>query len=207
MVHSSACLGLVPLVACGAAAFAPCLCRHLKLKTAGGANAAGQQLAPSWAWLALELMTGLSVVALLLAVGMLLIWHIGLTARSGRRRKSPRCWAHPSISICASDSRNKTTIEHYEGLRVRDSTGLPPGRHIYDLGIFNNLDQVLGENPFLWLLPMPVGVQGNGLRYPTYAELVARRQALLAPISAQAPPAVPAQSAGPSRPPSRLERS
>lgn len=109
---------------------------------------------PSLAYCALMSLLTILTMILLLGLGLLFLWHVGLTAR------------------------NCTTIEHYEGVTQRraDGTfepkprGAPRERHLYDLGLGENLHQVLGPNPLMWWFPLPAKVQGNGLRYPTYLD-------------------------------------
>jgi len=55
-------------------------------------------------------------------------------------------------------SRNMTTIEYYETYRSR--------RHItYDVGLFENIRSVFGDEWWLWLLPVS-GPSTSGLSYP-----------------------------------------
>lgn len=86
-----------------------------------------------------------TVILLLVALGVLLIWHIYLTLS------------------------NKTTIEYYEGVRAKwlAKKAGEAYRHPYDLGIVNNLLVILGPNIVCWGCPPAIGHIGDGLRFET----------------------------------------
>merc|ERR1719401_751084 len=60
-----------------------------------------------------------------------------------------------------------TTIEfcEFKMPRVERADGKEVQTSLYDLGVCGNVAAVLGENPFLWLLPVG-GPSGNGLSFP-----------------------------------------
>ncbi|KAL0929191.1 hypothetical protein M5K25_001135 [Dendrobium thyrsiflorum] len=87
---------------------------------------------------------GVLLFPLTLAVSILLGWHIYLVAQ------------------------NKTTIEHYEGVRA---TWLAKKAgnfyaHPYDLGTYENLVLVLGSNILCWICPTSSHI-GSGLQFPS----------------------------------------
>ncbi|GAB4833831.1 Probable protein S-acyltransferase 16 [Ancistrocladus abbreviatus] len=88
--------------------------------------------------------SGVLLIPLTIALGVLLGWHVYLILR------------------------NKTTIEYYEGVRAMwlAEKGGEVYTHPYDLGPFENLTSVLGPNIFLWLCPTS-GLIGSGLRFHT----------------------------------------
>ena len=53
--------------------------------------------------------------------------------------------------------QNRTGIEFYEN----DKDASNP----YDVGMFRNVQSVMGSNPLFWLLPLRVGVVGDGLSF------------------------------------------
>ncbi len=59
---------------------------------------------------------------------------------------------------CFLTSKNMSTIEFCEG-KEASKTG------IWDLGLFRNLQQVLGQNPLTWFLPVG-GPIGDGITFP-----------------------------------------
>lgn len=75
-------------------------------------------------------------ILLVLALGVLLGWHVYLVAS------------------------NKTTVEHHEGVRAKRTAHADtyrrgewqPGKHIYDVGLYGNVRAVLGH-PLHWLVP------------------------------------------------------
>jgi len=69
--------------------------------------------------------------------------------------------------------RNMTTIEFCEKrqVKVSPSNGAASSSK-YDIGLYQNIASVLGENPFTWLLPIG-GPPGDGLRYPERASTAA----------------------------------
>lgn len=76
---------------------------------------------------------------------------------------------------------NKTTIEHYEGVRSKfrelDPTGLPKGiQHPYSLGLWANLREILGANVTCWLAP-GCSISGDGLHYANALEYNAWKKA------------------------------
>ena len=86
---------------------------------------------------------------------------------------------------CYLVSRNKTTIEHYEGVRAAASgaeagagahAALPPlhaldgeAKHPYSLGLRANLREILGPRVLCWLAP-GCSVAGDGLAFANVAE-------------------------------------
>lgn len=81
---------------------------------------------------------------------------------------------------CYLVSRNKTTIEHYEGVRASSSSGaggnVPPlhategeARHPYSLGLRANLREILGPRVLCWLAP-GCSIAGDGLAFANVAE-------------------------------------
>jgi palmitoyltransferase len=87
-------------------------------------------------------------LVLVLALSVLLGWHIYLVAN------------------------NKTTVEHHEGVRAKRTAQAEtyrrgdwqPGRHIYNIGLYNNARAVLGH-PLFWLVPGGK-VSGDGTSFP-----------------------------------------
>ncbi|KAL3753776.1 hypothetical protein ACJRO7_001075 [Eucalyptus globulus] len=95
--------------------------------------------------------SGLLLVPLCIALGVLLGWHIYLILH------------------------NKTTIEYHEGVRAMwlAEKGGSVYNHPYDLGAYENLTMVLGPNILSWLCPTATHI-GSGLRFRTsYDELAA----------------------------------
>ncbi|XP_020593807.1 probable protein S-acyltransferase 16 isoform X4 [Phalaenopsis equestris] len=87
---------------------------------------------------------GVLLFPLTLAVSILLGWHIYLVAH------------------------NKTTIEHYEGVRamwLAKKSGNVYA-HPYDLGIYENFIMVLGSNILCWICPTS-SRSGSGLQFPS----------------------------------------
>ena len=81
---------------------------------------------------------------------------------------------------CYLVSRNKTTIEHYEGVRAaagaEAASALPPlhatdgePRHPYSLGLRANLREILGPRVLCWLAP-GCSIAGDGLAFANVAE-------------------------------------
>lgn len=78
---------------------------------------------------------------------------------------------------CYLVSRNKTTIEHYEGVRAGSAAGaVPPlhategeARHPYSLGLRANLREILGPRVLCWLAP-GCSIAGDGLAFANVAE-------------------------------------
>jgi palmitoyltransferase len=81
---------------------------------------------------------------------------------------------------CYLVSRNKTTIEHYEGVRAaagaEAASTLPPlhatdgePRHPYSLGLRANLREILGPRVLCWLAP-GCSIAGDGLAFANVAE-------------------------------------
>lgn len=64
---------------------------------------------------------------------------------------------------------NKTTIEHYEGVtaRVLASRAGETWNHPYDLGPCTNLAAICGPKPQLWLFPVQISADGDGIEHPT----------------------------------------
>merc|ERR1740130_397435 len=61
-------------------------------------------------------------------------------------------------------ARNLTTVEFREMLRDDDGTLGEAGVHsIYDEGLFQNVRSVMGQNPWLWWLPLPLGAPSRSL--------------------------------------------
>lgn len=63
---------------------------------------------------------------------------------------------------------NKTTIEYYEGVTAELKATRRGGRyqHPYDLGLCGNLQDMLGPNPEIWLMP-GLAAAGDGMTYVT----------------------------------------
>ncbi|CAI7847398.1 unnamed protein product [Closterium sp. NIES-54] len=95
---------------------------------------------------------------LLIALVVLLVWHCYL------------------IAI------NKTTIEHYEGVRARLVSprpvvpSQPPPSHPYDLGIIANLSAILGPEALCWLCPNDTRHISDGLHFDTAYSISRRSQ-------------------------------
>ena len=78
---------------------------------------------------------------------------------------------------CYLVSRNKTTIEHYEGVRAGSAAGAVPPlhategevRHPYSLGLRANLREILGPRVLCWLAP-GCSIAGDGLAFANVAE-------------------------------------
>ncbi|KAG5243001.1 protein S-acyltransferase [Salix suchowensis] len=88
--------------------------------------------------------SGLLLVPLSAALGVLLGWHVYLILQ------------------------NKTTIEYHEGVRAMllAEKGGHVYKHPYDVGTYENLTTVLGPRIFCWVCPAS-GYIGSGLRFPT----------------------------------------
>jgi len=63
-------------------------------------------------------------------------------------------------------ARNMTTIEFCQALQREQWPG-----SVYDVGIYNNLRSVLGDNPLLWWLPLG-GPSGSGVSFPRQLTLL-----------------------------------
>ncbi|KAG6771567.1 hypothetical protein POTOM_022939 [Populus tomentosa] len=88
--------------------------------------------------------SGLLLVPLSAALGVLLGWHVYLILQ------------------------NKTTIEYHEGVRAMwlAEKGGHVYKHPYDVGTYENLTTVLGPSIFCWVCPTS-GHIGSGLRFRT----------------------------------------
>ncbi|KAH0934018.1 hypothetical protein HID58_011135 [Brassica napus] len=88
--------------------------------------------------------SGLVLVPLSIALGVLLGWHIYLSLQ------------------------NKTTIEYHEGVRAMwlAEKGGQVYKHPYDIGAYENLTLILGPNILSWLCPTSKHI-GSGLRFRT----------------------------------------
>ena len=76
---------------------------------------------------------------------------------------------------------NKTTIEHHEGVNAiipyaqqqlsmmtTKKCTLKKKAHPYDLGsVWANVVEVMGRNPFKWVVPIDPSAEGKGLLFPT----------------------------------------
>ncbi|PKA64900.1 putative S-acyltransferase [Apostasia shenzhenica] len=91
----------------------------------------------------LHIICGILLFPLTLALSVLLGWHTYLILQ------------------------NKTTIEHYEGVRAMWLAKKAGNayEHPYDLGTYENLTSVLGPNIFCWICPS--SYIGSGLYFPT----------------------------------------
>uniref|UniRef100_A0A7N0RI42 S-acyltransferase n=1 Tax=Kalanchoe fedtschenkoi TaxID=63787 RepID=A0A7N0RI42_KALFE len=91
--------------------------------------------------------SGLLTVGLLVALSLLLSWHITLILQ------------------------NKTTIEYHEGVRALwlAEKGGEVYNHPYDLGAEENLALILGPSVLTWVWPTSKYI-GSGLRFPTVYE-------------------------------------
>lgn len=91
--------------------------------------------------------SGLLLVPLSAALGVLLGWHVYLVLQ------------------------NKTTIEYHEGVRAMwlAEKGGHVYKHPYDVGAYENLTTVLGPSIFCWVCPTS-GHIGSGLRFRTAYE-------------------------------------
>lgn len=101
---------------------------------------------------------GALLLPLSMGVGSLFAWHTRLVAT------------------------NQTTIETYEGVRVRKTlasgeTASASHSRVYDVGLWANVTSILGDNPPLWFVPWvggPIGpgsAAGDGVRFPTRLDL------------------------------------
>jgi hypothetical protein len=75
-------------------------------------------------------------------------------------------WVHSFIGLM----NNSTQVEQVKGapLAIPCQTRPPfKTRHVYDMGPYVNLKQMLGSNVLLWLIPIQT-TKGNGLVYPTF---------------------------------------
>ncbi|MEW5297116.1 MAG: hypothetical protein WDW36_000344 [Sanguina aurantia] len=100
-----------------------------------------------WVWAALQTIAFALALPLTIGLAMLLAWHIQLVLT------------------------NKTTIEFQEGVTA-SITGPRTGEeyeHPYDLGVYNNLHQILGRSHSTWLCP-PCAPDPGGTQYPTQWE-------------------------------------
>ncbi|WCJ28322.1 DHHC-type zinc finger family protein [Euphorbia peplus] len=88
--------------------------------------------------------SGLLLIPLSIALGVLLGWHIYLIMQ------------------------NKTTIEYHEGVRAMwlAERGGNVYKHPYNIGTFENLTTVLGSNILCWVCPISRHI-GSGLRFRT----------------------------------------
>ncbi|KAH0891100.1 hypothetical protein HID58_053529 [Brassica napus] len=88
--------------------------------------------------------SGLVLVPLSIALGVLLGWHVYLSLQ------------------------NKTTIEYHEGVRAMwlAEKGGQVYKHPYDIGAYENLTLILGPNILSWLCPTSKHI-GSGLRFRT----------------------------------------
>ncbi|CAH1445855.1 unnamed protein product [Lactuca virosa] len=102
----------------------------------------GQQ--PEGSYRTVYIISGMLLIALTMALGVFLGWHIHLTLQ------------------------NKTTIEYYEGVRAMllAEQGGNVYSHPYDLGVYENLTTVLGPNILCWVCPVSNYI-GSGLRFRT----------------------------------------
>lgn len=66
-------------------------------------------------------------------------------------------------------SSQYTTIEYRE---KRSSTDLFKKKSPYDLGLYRNLQAVLGKNPLLWFVPCGRNLDGDGLYFEVRPELL-----------------------------------
>ncbi|CAN8269525.1 unnamed protein product [Cochlearia groenlandica] len=84
------------------------------------------------------------LIPLTIALGVLLGWHIYLILQ------------------------NKTTIEYHEGVRAMwlAEKGGQVYKHPYDIGVYENLTLILGQNILSWLWPTSRHI-GSGLRFRT----------------------------------------
>lgn len=88
--------------------------------------------------------------ALALAIGGLFAWHVRLVIN------------------------NKTTIEHYEGVRSKFNNIPTVVEHPYSLGLLANLREILGRNVLLWLWP-GCKISGDGTRFANIMEMSRQR--------------------------------
>ena len=88
--------------------------------------------------------------ALTIALTALFLWHVRLVVN------------------------NKTTIEHYEGVRSRYNNIPSVVEHPYSLGLLANLREILGRNIVLWLLP-GCKISGDGTRFANISEMSKQR--------------------------------
>lgn len=71
-------------------------------------------------------------------------------------------------------SQNLTTIEFYEGVRTLENQKVGTcqlKRHLYDLGLLKNVQQVLGTRPLWWFIPKSGSTVGDGHSFPTYVDM------------------------------------
>jgi len=69
---------------------------------------------------------------------------------------------------------NKTTIEHYEGVRSRYNNIPTVFEHPYSLGLQANLREILGRNVLLWFVP-GCKISGDGTRFANILEMSKER--------------------------------
>jgi|TARA_B000000475_G_scaffold254649_1_gene233753 palmitoyltransferase len=87
---------------------------------------------------------------LTIALAALFVWHVRLVVN------------------------NKTTIEHYEGVRSRYNNIPTVVEHPYSLGLLANLREILGRNVLFWFTP-GCKISGDGTRYPNVLEMSRER--------------------------------
>ncbi|KAL6574704.1 hypothetical protein OROMI_011989 [Orobanche minor] len=98
----------------------------------------------------IHVISGLLLVPLCMALGFFLGWHIYLIVK------------------------NKTTIEYHEGIRAMwlAEKGGQLYSHPYDIGVYDNLTEILGPKIHCWLCPTS-GHAGSGLHFRTkYEKLI-----------------------------------
>ncbi|KAL3678792.1 hypothetical protein R1sor_021748 [Riccia sorocarpa] len=97
----------------------------------------------------MKILCAVVLVPLLVAVTVLLAWHIYLLMH------------------------NKTTIEYHEGVRAKwlaEKAG-HLYRHPYDLGVVKNIVSLLGPTATLWFVPTATSHMGSGLQFRTFYDL------------------------------------
>eukprot|EP00927_Polykrikos_kofoidii_P072319 TRINITY_DN68453_c0_g1_i1.p1 TRINITY_DN68453_c0_g1~~TRINITY_DN68453_c0_g1_i1.p1 ORF type:complete len:612 (-),score=64.18 TRINITY_DN68453_c0_g1_i1:140-1855(-) len=68
-------------------------------------------------------------------------------------------------------AQNRTTVE----FRVACNNGKSSSPSCYDIGLYGNVAQVMGDNPLLWAIPVG-GPSGDGLSFPTTAPPLPKRE-------------------------------
>ena len=84
--------------------------------------------------------------ALTVAIALLFLWHVRLVVN------------------------NKTTIEHYEGVRSKYNNIPHVIEHPYSLGVRANVREILGRNVILWFTP-GCKISGDGTRFASILDV------------------------------------
>jgi palmitoyltransferase ZDHHC3/7/25 len=95
-------------------------------------------------------------LALTVAIALLFLWHVRLVVN------------------------NKTTIEHYEGVRSKYNNIPHVIEHPYSLGVHANVREILGRNAVLWCTP-GCKISGDGTRFTSILEISRGGSSVAAP--------------------------